>query len=379
MRAMLTVAGFGWAAVAAAQPAESPRELFEAARTAQARGDPSAALDAAERAAKLAPDDPEILRLLGVLQGQAGRTEDAARTLARARQLAPGDSDIWLAIARNHYYRGENNTAAAVAAEIVEAQPGNAEARELLESARRAARSRSPSADGPQWRIDASVGYSDFDDDVRKRWLETGVALGYRFDANTGFHGRADVSDRFGTTDVYGEVGIDRRFSNGMAVNLAVGATPGASFLPRWVLQGGVRAPVVRTIFGDSVLTLDGRYAEYRTGGVETLSPGLEHYLLAGRLWLTGRMFFTRDENDDRQTGYLLRSDAQVTERLRIFVGYADAPETSENVTLTTETIFGGAVIDVGDRFTLRLDFARDDRERSYIRNAFALGVGVRF
>lgn len=361
----------------AAQAARPPEVdgLIGQARAAIAAGDPTSARAALEKAAAAAPDDPEVLRLLGTAQSQTGQTDQALVTLGRAAQLAPGDRDIQLAIGRTHYYRGDAGKAQRIARDVLTAEPDNAEARELAERARRSLADPNRPA---EWRLDWSASYSDFEDDARERWLETSVALGRRLDDRTMLTGRADIADRFGRTDVYGEARVDRRFANGSAY-VALGGTPGADFLPEWAVQAGGGLRAYRGGIGDTVLTVDARHARYRTGSVETLSPGIEQYLADGRFWLTGKLFVTWDENDDRQTGYLVRGDAQVADRLRLFAGYADAPETSENVTLTTRTLFGGAVFDLTERLALRLDYAHDDRERSYKRHAFTVGLGVRF
>lgn len=366
-----------WAAAAQAQPAGDPRPAIEEGRAAQARGDAAAALAAYARAAAAAPADAEVLRLLGVAQGQAGRTAEALATLSRAQALAPADADVKLARAQVHYYRGEADVALQLATEVLAGDAANQDARDLVDRARRALRGAAP-----RWRLDLYGSYSDFDDDTRDRWLESGVAVGRRLDRHTEVEGRVDVADRFGRTDVSLGAGVDRRFGRASSFNLAASLTPNADFLPEWAVRGGLRSRAWQGSdagVGDGILTLDARYAEYRSGGVETLSPGLEQYFAGGRFWTSGRLIFTWDEDGDRQTGWLVRGDAQATERLRLFLGYADAPETEENVTLTTKTLFGGAVVDLGERYTLRLDYARDDRERSYVRHAFTIGFGARF
>lgn len=363
------------ATAAQAERAPEVEALLESARAAQARGDLAAAMSALEAAAAAAPGDADVLRRLGTAQGQSGRTEAALATLARAQRLAPDDADIRLAIGQVHYYRGEHRAALGIAEAVVARQPDNGDAKDLAERTRRAL------ADGgsTRWRLDWSASYSHFEDDARERWLEGSAALGYRIDDQTSVTGRVDGADRFGRTDVYGEARVDHRFADGRSAYLALGATPGADFLPEWALQGGLGLRAWRSGLGDGVITLDVRHAKYATGSVETLSPGVEQYMLDGRAWLTGRLILTWDEDGERQTGYLLRGDVMATERARLFAGYADAPETVENVTLTTRSVFAGGVLDLSNRLSLRLDYVRDDRERSYVRHAVTAGVGVRF
>lgn len=378
MKCLLAILLSLGAVAAAAQPAPEVQTLVDEARAAQARGELPASLVSLERASALAPDNAEILRLLGVAQGQAGRTDEALATLGRAQQIAPNDADVKLSLAQIHYYRGDSERALRLAEEVLSASPTNEDARDLVGRARRAVRE-----EGPRWRVDLYGSYSDFNDDARKRWLESGISVGRRIDEKLRVTGRVDIAERFDTTDVAIEGGFERRFGGNSAFNLAAGVTPGANFLPQWLVRGGVRTRAWqgndREGAGPGILTLDARYAEYRSGSVETLSPGIEQYFAGGRVWATGRLIFTWDENGNGQTGWLVRGDGQVADKLRLFAGYADAPETSENVTLSTRTIFGGAVIDLNDSYALRLDYARDDRENSYVRNAFTLGFGVRF
>lgn len=365
-----------WAGSVAAQRPPEVAPLLDAARRERAAGHADAALDAVRRATVLAPRDPEVLLLAGTIQADAGRTDKALQTLSEAAAIAPGDDDVRLAIARVRYFRGEHEQAVSIVTDVLGHRPADQDARDLLARARRAS---STASRRPRWRLDSTSSYSAFEDDVRDRWLEGGVSVGYRMDERSSIAGRVEVADRFGRTDTYLEGRIDHRFAPSRFGYFAIGATPGADFLPRWTAAagGGIRA--WEGGIGPGVLTLDARHAQFQTGSVETLSPGIEQQLFRGRAWVTGKLIHTWDERDGEQTGFIGRIDAQASDRVRVFIGYADAPETVENVTLTTRTVFGGAVLDVTDRLTVRFDYARDDRERSYVRHGFATGLGVRF
>jgi hypothetical protein len=67
------------------------------------------------------------------------------------------------------------------------------------------------------------------------------------------------------------------------------------------------------------------------------------------------------------------------TDRLRLFVGAADAPDLDAGVVIRTSSVFGGASVDLGDRYTLRLSFTHDDPEGSADRATIAMGMGYRF
>ena len=53
--------------------------------------------------------------------------------------------------------------------------------------------------------------------------------------------------------------------------------------------------------------------------------------------------------------GYLVRADAQITDRLTAFIGYADAPDASDGRAFKTRAIFGGIVFALHERFSLKI------------------------
>lgn len=358
-------------ASAAAAQAVNVGEATARGQAALNRGDHDAAVRELAPAATAAPDNAEVLRLYGVALGRAGRTDEAMAALRRAAAIAPNDVDIWLATAQVHYYRAEIRDAAMLVRRVLTARPNDEDAADL---AVRLAQARRETY-GPPWRFDMSGSYSHFEKDARRRWLEGSVGVGYRPDESTGVYGRVDVAERFDLTDVYLEGGVDHRFNADWNAGFSFGATAGPDFLPQWAAQ----ARVGRRAWHNAVVSLEGRFADYRTGSVETLTPTVEQYLWNGRAWITGKLVVTWDEDGDRQEGFILRGDVLPSERLRLFAGYADAPETINNATLTTRTLFGGAIVDLDERYSLRLDYARDDREASYVRHVFGLGFTARY
>jgi Flp pilus assembly protein TadD len=69
------------------------------------------ALSYAEKANRLAPDQPKILDTLGVLLAERGNTERAVQSLQRAVQLAPADPALRLNLARVLLQAGDRNDA----------------------------------------------------------------------------------------------------------------------------------------------------------------------------------------------------------------------------------------------------------------------------
>jgi len=128
-----------------------------------------------------------------------------------------------------------------------------------------------------------------------------------------------------------------------------------------------------------TVLTLDAREAQYAGGDIQTVTPGLEQYFADGRAWFTARWINVFDELGAHHNGYLARLDGFITNRLRLFGGFSDAPDTSAGVVIDTNAVFGGAVLNIGADSTLRLSAAREDREVGDDRTEISLGVGFAF
>ena len=126
------------------------------------------------------------------------------------------------------------------------------------------------------------------------------------------------------------------------------------------------------------VATLDTRYADYLAGDVETLNPGVEIYLFRGQAILTARYINIWDETDTHRTGYFVRADVQPTDAFGLFAGYADAPDTSDGVTVDTKSWFAGAGVEVEPGTTVRLAVAQEMRESGYDRTTVTLSLTLK-
>ena len=414
--------------------------LYREALEARAAGDFKTAIARLEEVIAFQPDDVDALLLLGTLYGFERRFEEALAALERGLSLAPDYTDIRLAIARIKawqgefdsasqvveavlaeqpdnlealiqrgrlaYYQDELGRAEAAFSEVLKRQPENSEALVGLGDAKWAQgeyaearayyrRAAAAQPDAPEaaerlrrkpprdfaWRLDTTGSYSAFSRQSRSPWRETFNQISFRPSRATIVHGRVELSERFDHFDTYLQAGVDHRFSTWLSGYLYAGGTPSANFRERWAVLGGAAARLWKgkDMVGATVLMLDAKRATYSTGDVNTVKPGLQQYFLAGRLWLTGQWINTIDESNNHLQGWLGRIDAQVTDGVRIYGGTANAPETAENVTIDTRAVFGGVIVDLTDRISARLDYAREDRERSFIRQVVSLGISFRF
>ena len=414
--------------------------LYREALEARAAGDFKTAIARLEEVVALQPDDVDALLLLGTLYGFERRFEEALAALERGLSLAPDYTDIRLAMARIKAWQGEFDSASQIVEAVLAEQPDNLEA--LIQRARLAyyqdqlgraeaafgevlkrqpensealvglgdakwaqgeyaearayyRRAAAAQPDAPEaaerlrrkpprdfaWRLDTTGSYSAFSRQPRKPWRELFQQVSYRASLATTVHGRVELSKRFDQFDAYLQGGVNHRLSKWLSGYAYAGGTPSPDFRERWAVMGGgtVRLWPGKEIVGATVVTLDAKEANYLSGDVTTVKPGVQQYFLAGRLWLTGQWINTIDESDNHLQGWLGRIDAQVIDRVRVFGGLAEAPETSENVTLGTSSIFGGLVVDLSQLVSVRLDYAREDRERSFVRETVTLSVSLRF
>jgi YaiO family outer membrane protein len=417
------------------------QSLYDQAVAARNRGDFAGAIDKLEAARRIDRNNIEVLTLLGMVYGFAGRYDDAQKVLEQAHRSAPKDSDIVLALARIKSYRNDFAGAQRDVASVLAVQPRNGEAlglsgrlsyyqgdlpraerqlraalavdpkdvesllglgdvkaaqgdeagaRVLYERARvlapnspeiRERLARKQASPPLRFQLDSLLSWSHFARRPVQPWYETFNQLTYHATPATAVHARSEVSQRFGAIDAYYEAGVDHRFGQAISGYLYGGGTPNAHFRERWTALGGgtVRIAKGGDVIGGTLLTLDAKDSLYRTGFVRMASPGVQQYFLSGRVWLTGKQISSWVAGGHYLGGYLARADWLLVDSVTVYGGYAHAPETENNVTAQTSSVFGGVSWDVSPRVTLHLDYVHDDRQNSYIRHAVTFGAGVKF
>jgi YaiO family outer membrane protein len=359
-------------ALAAQAPPESGQSLYDRGVEARLAGDHARAIEWLRSAAAAEPANADARLQLGLALMAADRLDEAEAAFRETLRLAPAYDDARIGLARLARRRGD---VAAARAELERVNAANGEAAALRAELGQGDPG-SPRLPSP-WQIDLDASYSAVGSGASD-WREGSVQLRRQASESTAIAVRIEHSRRFGLDDTYGEARLDRRLAGGGNFYLSVGATPDADFRPRWQAGAGIAARV-RGGPSATVLTLDARQARYRSGDIQTLSPGIEQYFGGGRFWATGRLINIFDEAGRHRLGWLGRGDAQLREDLRIYAGLADAPDTSEGVVVDTFSLFGGLSWDVSRRVTLRLSAAREDRESGPDRVQLGTGLGLRF
>lgn len=272
--------------------------------------------------------------------------------------------------------RGDLDAAEASFRRTLEIAPDYQDAKDGL--ARVAERRAGDKASATRWQLNLDGSYSALHGGTQPDWKEGAAQLRYEATPDTALAASVELSRRFGVTDVYGEMRVDHRFADGVNGYVSIGGTPDADFRPEHQIGAGGSARVHGGTNATSI-TLDVRQARYRSGDIQTVSPGVEQYLAGGRAWVTARWINIFDETGEHRSGWLGRGDVMASDRLRLFAGASDAPDVSEGVVVDTFSLFGGISYDVDEHRTLRLSVAHEDRAQGTDRLQFGFGLGWRF
>ena len=364
-------------------------------------------LPVAARAARFEPANTDVMIAQARLSAWSGDTASARALLDRVLAAAPNNPEAQGFAARVAYYQQRFDDAEAGFRAVLAAEPENIEALvglgdvqavrgdgEAAETYRRALEIRPDLADvrerrerlvdpsGFRWRLDIGDDMSTFPAGYgRPDWQDSFARLSYAVDARTRIRGRFERSDRFDRIDRYYEAGVEHRFTPWLLAHVDLGVTPAAQFLPRQRLDtaGSVRVREGDGWLGSTMATLGYRYANYTSGPVARLAPGVQQYFLAGRLWLTAELPFTRDETDRDDRGWSARADIQPWDWLRLFGGAGSGSETIANSSAKTSSRFVGVTVSLSERFDLTGSVSREDTVNQPPRKTLGVGLTSRF
>jgi YaiO family outer membrane protein len=351
------------AAPLAAQTTLSPYDQAVAARQ---RGDAAEAVRLLTPIVAAEPHNADAQVQLGYAYLALDRLDDAQTAFRAALIAAPDYADARVGLAQVARRRGN---AVAALAELGPPGSDSEEARTL-----RSALLADPALH--RWSLDLEGSLTAIGQG-RSDWSEGAVQLRRRVNAGSTIGARVEVARRFDRTDVYGEASIERALGTRGHGYLTLGGTPNADFRPKWQVGAGGS---LRLTEGPAatVATLDLRHAHFASGNIDTVSPGVEQYLAGGKAWLTARMI-NLFGGGRHQAGFLVRGDAMASNALRLYAGYADAPDTEQGVALDTKSVFGGLSYELQSGTTLRASLSHDDPAGSPGRTQIGLGVGWRF
>jgi YaiO family outer membrane protein len=350
--------------MAADPPAEvrlAPAALYAAGVADRRAGRHEAALAAFDAVLAQAPDDVDARLNRGLTLLSLERLDPAAADFARVLELAPDYVDAHIGLAQVAQRRGDLVQARLAAAAAARAAPERADVQALQRALR----------GPPAWRVDLDVSRSALGAGLPD-WTEVRVGAGGRVAPRWGVAVAGEWTERFGRSDIFAEARLDRRFTWG-GLHAGLGAADKADYRPRTVLRGGGELRL-----GAAALTLEASSARFSTGDVATVQPGVAVEVGHGRLRLSARAIQLWDERDVRRSGYAVGAVWAATPALRARFDYADAPETSEGVTIDVRSVGVSGEWDVSEALSLRLGGLHEDRG-AYDRRMLQIGVGRRF
>jgi YaiO family outer membrane protein len=379
------------ATLAFAMPAD---EAIDQSRTLSAEQKYEEALVLLENALAEHPGDGEIqLAIIRVLSWQ-GNYAAAEKRIQELDEKYAGNADLLLLRANLAAYRRDHAQAVALYREVLAKAPDYEDAKAGLERALNALASDTQiftsqisKAEEPAgepvfaWQVDSGFEFSEFSRVDQTGWNQEFLQLTRFLDERkTAIHGKITRYDQFSSTDVEYEAGIDHAVSDNLSLYTSGTIGMEADFRPEyWVTGGGaLKITGANGKIMPAWLTLDGRHDTYEDTSILTGKLGLRLEPIEG--WSIAARVIALDPSDSGTLyGKDFRLDGTLTDTLRFYAGYADVPETVAAVTVDTQTWFGGIAIDLTPEATLRLGYARDDRENSYIRQVVNASVSYRF
>lgn len=367
---------------AAAQPAVAQTRqrdaLIREATAAREAQDFARAIRLLESARADHPDDPEILRLLGTNYAFAKRYDEAIATLSHARDVAPGDLDIRLALTRAYLWAGRPSEAESELRGVEARDQGNAEAAALRRQIDATATNAVPSSELRRggvalWSSISDVSLASGDD---RTWWTAGASIYGTVAPRTTLTAQVEREARGrGLIDTYLLARVDHGFSPSLRAYLAVAGTPNADFREHWSLRGGIEGDVG----GSVTLLLDARHADYGHTNVTALEPGARLAIGPLRGSATIRMINLWDETNHYRSGWSGRLDSELGNGMSLFGGAATYPDTQAGVTRRLHAAFAGVQFPIGDRWSLRLTGDYEKRRQSYERKGATVGLQMRF
>lgn len=400
-RRIMTACACAVFTVMCAQADQRAATWTDLARHEAYSGRHAAALAATDSALAIAPDDFETRVLRARVLSWEGRFQEADALLSALGREHPDNPEVMLVTASLRYYQGRHDEAADAYRAVLRLVPDHGDAREglfLAERARDAAAEAAPK----RWRVDAGGDYSTFTHRALSDWNQQYVQVSHRLVAADDrvlltAYAKAERHERYELVDWSFETGVYRDFSARLRTSMAGAWTPDAVFRPRWKLtaegewlgfspEGASRPSLTPSLW----LLAGARYEAYNDASFIGLNPGARLMWWSG--WaFTGSLSRVMERGAGATTGWALRADGvtrsprlgPVRENARFWLGVADAPETQviagATETVSTRTVFGGLGFDLTGAWSAMLGYARDDRENSWVRHAFNLGVAHAF
>jgi YaiO family outer membrane protein len=329
--------------------AEGAAATLAKANAARLSGDLEAARCELEALLRSEPRNADAWVELGFVRSASGDAQGARAAFIQALEIAPDYDDARLGLAQLAHRSGDAEGARSWLRQIDSARRGDPEVATLAQAIA------APAARHRFWRTDASASYSTLSGGLDP-WRETSLSIARR-DGDAWFGAGVDYAERFGNSDVFGEV----RFASSVRAGtwgLALGGAPEADFKPEAALRAEFATPEDADWTFDGSVTL----ARYAVGRIDRLGLRASHRLHE-RLRAIAQTVLVRDEFDELRTGYGVGAAWRGGERLEFFLNWSDAPESSEGATIDVRSLGFGVAADIAPGLRLRVGALQEERD----------------
>lgn len=345
-----------------ASPCSDSESALAEGRAARLVGDYAQAQVRVEAVLAVEPHNADAWVELGLIRAAAGAPHEARVAFEQALSIAPDYDDARIGLARLAFADGDIASAKTWLGDVSEARAHEPE----IVALRRALEA----SDQAQWRIDVAGAYSTLSEDLDP-WREATLSATRRKGAHA-YGAGVEIVERFGASDIYGELRFAQTTSYGHW-GAALGGAHDPLFKPEVGLRFNVSTDEREQWSIDAALTL----ARYNVGQIDQMTARATRRIGEDvRIHAAG--IFVLDETDDFRAGYALGGAWRVHNRAELSLTWADAPESSEGATIDVRSVAFGLALDVAPNARIRLGVAREDRA-AFNRTEFSLALARTF
>lgn len=209
-------------------------------------------------------------------------------------------------------------------------------------------------------------------------WWEASLAAEAPVSKEVALGGRAAWYRRFGVEDIEIEGRIAAHPSDNLWLRASIGGTPSADFRPELALSAGADLRIAEGPAA-TILSLDTAWQRFPLQDVVSITPGITQYFGGGRWWATVRGIGIVPSGGDLEVGVLGRLDHAPDERRRLFVGAVNGPDTDLGVVTRVTSVFAGAELPLGERWSILPSLAREWREVGADRTEVRIEIKAAF
>ncbi|MEQ9316549.1 MAG: YaiO family outer membrane beta-barrel protein, partial [Henriciella sp.] len=328
---------------------------LERATEARLEGRFAEAEDLLEAETAEVPGNSDAWLQLGLARSAMGEFQSARTAFETTLAIAPDYTDAELGLARLDWFEG-NDSAALQRLDRLQQTADVTALRHQIEAGQS-----QPPAD--PWRLTLGAGRSGLSNSLPD-WTEISAALTRRTDGPASYTLLVDYAERFDMSDVYIEGRTDRRLNDNVTGYLAAGGTPDAIFRPKWSVSGGLSAKLSNGSGSPDALRVstDLRFADYAAGPVQSGKLSLAKPFADDTFLLGGSLILLSDEQGETRRGYALQGEWQAAAASRLFLTYADAPETSDGITLDVKSTVLGWRQGLSDSVSFQANLVHETR-----------------